>query len=638
MKINFNDNWVFIDTDKDIEDIEDIDYSLAEKIELPHTFNGEDGQNAETKHKRAWYKKCFADPRPETDKVVYLDFAGVNSIAEVYLNGKRMCEHKGGYSRFRCEITDYLLPENTLLVSVSNIICDEVYPAVADFTFYGGIYRDVNLLLLNQTHFDLDYYGGSGIKLDADGEGNVTVTTYQNGGEAKVRVYNADGALVASGKSGELLKVKNPILWDGVKSPYLYTAEAILYDNGFECDRVTEKFGFRSFYIDPNRGFFLNGKPYQLRGASRHQDRPIIGNAISREHHEEDVALLLEMGASALRVAHYQQDDYLYELCDRYGLVVWSEIPYISKHSDAGKENALQQMKELIVQTYNHPCIVCRAISNEITMVKSDGELLLQTHKELADVCRQMDKGRFVTLALYAVGNNPPIIDCVDAVGHNLYGGWYGFSGISWNGKRIDSFHKRYPNIPMGFSEYGADAIIGIHAAHPKKGDNSEEYQCYLHEKMLNIIEKRPYIWCVFPWNMFDFAADRRKRGLDKGKNHKGFVSFDRKTKKDVFYLYKAHWSDEPFVHICGKGFEYRSGRKIKIKVYSNKDDVSLYANGRLIETKRAEKVFTFTIKNENVNEIKAVSGYCEDYASFYKGKRNYSAKATERRSWENIK
>ena len=369
--VNINENWLFVKKDLKPEDAETAE---GEKINVPFTWNNIDGQDGGNDYVRAAYVfvKKFKRPDFTQKERVYIEFKGVNSSAVVWVNGINKAEHDGGYSTFRTDITDCLKDENTLVVRVDNSKTEKVYPQTADFTFYGGIYRDVNLITVSENHFDLDFYGSPGVKIDAavnGKDGQVTVTDYVTGrGRVEIEILDADGKCVGRGESRKPIKIENIRLWNGVKDPYLYCAKAVLIVNGEAADEVRLNFGFRTFHADPKKGFFLNGKPYPLRGVCRHQDRKNLGNAIGKAEHEQDAELIKEIGANTVRLAHYQHDDYFYDLCDRYGFVVWAEIPYISRHMPEANSNAVEQMKELIYQQYHHASICVWGISNEITM------------------------------------------------------------------------------------------------------------------------------------------------------------------------------------------------------------------------------------------------------------------------------
>ena len=586
-------------------------------VDLPHTWNARDGQDGGNDYWRGTciYRTHFAAPQFNTaSHQVWIQFDGVNASAHVVLNGSPVCNHDGGYSTFRANITELLRDENELTVEVDNSKNDRVYPQKADFTFYGGIYRDVSLMVVSKNHFTLDYFGGPGIRITPTVQGadaSVQVTTWHDGeGKVSIELLDAAGNTVATGKGPDItLTIFNAHLWNGVKDPYLYSCKARLVVNGTVEDETTTRFGVRSFKVDPKKGFFLNGKSYPLHGVSRHQDRKGLGNAITREMHDEDMALIKEIGANTIRLAHYQHDQYFYDLCDEVGMVVWAEIPYISEHMPNGRENTISQMKELIIQNYNHPCIVCWGVSNEITISTKDKKDMLDNHRQLNDLCHEMDKTRLTTLACYAMcGPFNRSAHITDMVSWNLYLGWY-VPGFILNDLWMGFFHLCFPNRPFGYSEYGAEGMPNLHSTHPHRGDHTEEYQAKYHEYMLRCFKRHPWMWATHVWNMFDFAADARDQGGEPGMNHKGLVTFDRKTKKDSFYLYKAWWSDEAFVHICSKRFVERTGSTATVKVYSNQSTVALYVNGNKVGEQTGEHVFTFKVPLNGELHIQAVAG-----------------------------
>ncbi len=616
-------------------------------LDLPHTWNAIDGQDGGNDYWRGTcsYEKNFKKPEFDSEKEqVYLQFHGVNASARVVLNGKEVCTHDGGYSTFRKDVTELLEAENHLLVYVDNSVNTKVYPQKADFTFYGGIYRDVELLTVSKNHFELDYYGGQGICVTPEvigSDAKIRVQTWNNApeGTVKVTLLDAEGNAVAEADGTDTtIEVKNVHLWDGVKDPYLYTVKAELFVNGEIADGVVTNCGVRYFKFDPDTGFYLNGRPYNLHGVSRHQDFKGIGNAITKEHHERDMELIREVGANTIRLAHYQHDQYFYDLCDKYGMVVWAEIPYISEHLADGNDNTVSQMKELVVQNYNHPCIVTWGLSNEITISgRRYRRQMLKNHHELQKMVKEMDPTRVTTLACYAVCPHwHPVAHISDIVGWNLYLGWY-IPGFFLNDLWISLWKFLYPKRCLGFSEYGAEGMPNLHSGKPKRGDNTEEYQNKYHEYMLECFKRHPYMWGNYVWNMFDFAADARNQGGEPGMNHKGLVTFDRKLKKDCFYLYKAYWTEAPFVYLAGRRYEYRTEAVTEITVYSTCGEVSLYNNGKLVETKKGERVFKFKMKMENENHLEVKAGDCTDTAVIYKTDRprpEYSAARVDSSNW----
>ena len=596
-------------------------------VDLPHTWNNIDGQDGGNDYWRGTciYKTQFTAPTfDKNTQQVWLQFEGVNASAKVTLNGVEVARHDGGYSTFRADVTALLADSNELIVEADNSKNDRVYPQKADFTFYGGIYRDVSLLVVSRNHIALGYLGGPGVQITPTVNGanaDIEVKTWMEGdGEVEFSIYDAAGAEVLTGKGRDTtVTLEHPHLWDGVRDPYLYTCAVRLVLNGEVQDEVRQRFGVRSFSVDPKRGFFLNGRPYPLHGVSRHQDRKGLGNAITREMHAEDMQLIKELGANTIRLAHYQHDQYFYDLCDEAGMVVWAEIPYISEHMPNGRENTISQMKELIVQNYNHACIVCWGVSNEITISTKDNRDMRDNHHVLNDLCHEMDKTRLTTLACYAMcGPFNPVAHITDLVSWNLYLGWY-VPGLFLNDLWMDFFHLCYPNRALGFSEYGAEGMPNLHSSHPRRGDHTEEYQAIYHEYMLRCFDRHKWLWATHVWNMYDFAADARDQGGEPGMNHKGLVTFDRKTKKDSFYIYKAWWSDEPFVHICSKRYADRTENEIEVKVYSNQKQVSLYVNGEKLSEQEGEHIFKFRVKLNGETKVQAVAGDSIDDAVFRK-------------------
>lgn len=620
-------------------------------VELPHTWNCKDGQDGGNNYARGTclYDSRFARPEFDEDtQSVYLQFHGVNASARVILNDKVVTTHDGGYSTFRVDVTKELKTKNQIVVEVDNSVNDRVYPQKADFTFYGGIYRDVELLIVSKEHFDLDYYGGTGIQYTTAVHGKdatVHVATYLNDAareaetEVQVELLDAEGNLVADGTGTDItLSVKDAHLWDGLEDPYLYQLHATLYKEGVKVDEISCNCGIRYFEFSPKDGFYLNGRQYPLHGVSRHQDWKDIGNAIGNEHMEQDIELIKEVGANTIRLAHYQHNQYFYDLCDKYGFIVWAEIPYISEHMPNGRENTFSQMKELIVQNFNHPCICVWGISNEITISgRKHKKDMLDNHRALQKLVREMDPTRPTTLACFAMCIHfNKVAHITDLVGWNLYLGWY-VPGFFLNDVWIWFWHLLYPNRPLCYSEYGAEGMPNLHSVRPRRGDNTEEYQNKYHEYMLECFKRHPYMWAHYYWNMFDFAADARDQGGEPGMNHKGMITFDRKIKKDVFYLYKAYWTKEPFVYIAGKRFEYRTGKKLEIIVYSNQPEVSLYNNGKHVATINGEHVFKFKLPMEETNQLEVRAGEFVDKAVIYKTKKakpEYKMKKGDSSNW----
>lgn len=612
------DEWRFKLTDTLPEDIPSLSDDWKNVI-IPHTWNGIDGQDGGADYYRGKgiYTRQIVRPNVPQNYQIYLEFEGVNAVAEIYADNKKIGEHRGGYSTFRVDITEAISSGQTQITVVAdNSHFDDVYPQVADFTFYGGIYRNVNLIAVPETHFDLMYHGSLGLtyytELKNDGQlaqislrswisnprptDQVQFEIISQEGES-VEVYTLSDREVATQTT-----LYRPHLWQGVDDPYLYTLTARLW-RGNEClDEVTTHMGIREFYVDPEEGFFLNGKKMSLRGVAKHQDRLLIGNAVRYLDMHEDFDMIYDMGANTVRLAHYQHSQDVYDICDQFGFIVWAEIPFISifNQDPAAKENTLSQMTELMYQSYNHPSICFWGIGNEL-LIGEDSPELVNNLKDLEKLVKSIDPKRLTTIA--QVGATP--IDSehnqiTDLVSYNHYFGWYN-GELSDNEKWLDDFHAKYPDIPIGISEYGAEGIINWHSDDPQMGDYTEEYQALYHEHMARILSERDYVWASHVWNMFDFGADNRDEGGVKGRNNKGLVTFDRRIKKDAYYVYKAYWSNDPFVHITGRRYGKRPYKQMDIKVYSNLDAVTLYVDGQEYDTLHGEKIFIF--KDVPLNE-----------------------------------
>ena len=600
------------------------EHQEATILDLPHTWNAVDGMDGGGDYWRGkgiYEKTLTRSELPQGDRF-YLEFRGANSSADVYVNGTRCAHHDGGYSAFRCEITHLVADETVIRVEVDNSPNRTVYPQVADFTFYGGLYRQAFIIGLPDSHFDLTTNGTPGI--------HVTPTVEGQDGRARIKVFTTDRkpgqviryTLLSEGRelkthttAAETVDflVKKVRLWDGKRDPHCYHVEAALMEGDTVLDRVSTQFGFRTFSVDPERGFLLNGREYPLRGVARHQDRIGFGNALLPEHHKEDIDLICEVGATTIRLAHYQHDQYFYDLCDEAGLVIWAEIPYISQHMSEGRENTVSQMTELITQCYNHPSICFWGLSNEITMNGAEDPDLILNHRILNKLVKRMDPIRLTTVAALSMcPMDATYLTIPDVVSYNHYFGWYG-GDTDMNGPWLDKFHAKNPTIPIGVSEYGCEAL-NWHTSDPIQGDYTEEYQAHYHEELIRQLYTRPYVWATHCWNMFDFGADARAEGGENGQNHKGLVTIDRKYKKDAFYAYKAWLSDEPFVHICGKRYVDRVEDLTKVTVYSNQPQVELFANGKSLGVQTAEDhFFYFNVPNAGETRLEAVAGECRD-------------------------
>ena len=611
--IDLNDNWQFSK-----------DTANWESVTLPHTWNAVDGMDGGGDYYRGkcvYTRKLLKSELPEGMRY-FLEIPAANASCDVYVDGNHCIRHDGGYSLFRCDITERLGGESELRIEVDNGQSRTVYPQIADFTFYGGLYRGVRIVCVHESHFDLTTSGTPGIHVTPtvegkDGRARVEVFAELKDGQAvRYTLMRANGEVLGCHTTAAKMvdfKVKNVRLWDGKRDPYLYTVKAELVEGEIVLDTVSARFGVRSFCVDPEKGFILNGREYPLRGVARHQDRMGFGNALLPEHHKEDIDLICEVGATTIRLAHYQHDQYFYDLCDERGLVIWAEIPYISQHMPEGRENTVSQMTELVTQCYNHPSICFWGLSNEITMNGHDDPDLIVNHRILNNLVHKMDPVRLTTLAaLSTCPMDAEYLTIPDVVSYNHYFGWYG-GETDMNGPWLDKFHAMHPKKPIGVSEYGCEAL-NWHSSNPIQGDYTEEYQAYYHEELIKQLFSRPYVWATHCWNMFDFGADARAEGGENGQNHKGLVTIDRKYKKDAFFAYKAWLSDEPFVHICGKRYVDRVEDVTKVTVYSNQKEVELFVNGNSVGKKRAEDhFFYFSVANVGESRLVAVAGECRD-------------------------
>ena len=583
--VSLNDGWIFCKNGE------------KETVNLPHTWNGLDGQGAGDD---GYFRGACTYTRilPKYDGKVYLEFLGANSLCTVKINGRVAGKHEGGYSTFRVDITKLLSsPKNFLEVTVDNSESKTAYPGFADFTFYGGLYRGVNLIYdVPETHFSLTDYGSKGVyvtpKMNGDVYVKAVVTGYHTGVKVRYDVMDAQGKVVATAGDKEKLHVDNPILWNGMENPYLYTLKASVIDNGAVMDEVKLRFGFRDIKFDSDNGCILNGNHIKLKGVSRHQDREEIGNALTMAEHIEDLELIKDMGANSIRLAHYQQAGDFYDLCDEMGFLVWAEIPVISRYNKKAQDNALQQLEELIKQNMHHASIFCWGVQNEIT-ITSENETLIEGIRELNDYAKMLDPSRATTQAQFTMCKPESQLNGItDILAYNHYFGWY-MKTCDGLDEWLANFRSVNPGLKMGISEYGAEGVLGYFSDDPVQGDYSEGYQAKYHEHYVKTINAHDWIWGSYVWNMFDFGSAVRNEGGVKGRNNKGLVTFDRKNKKDAFYLYKAFWSDDKFVHLVGDRYPLRTIGAKTFTVYSNCDKVTLKVGSKQ-KTVTAEGVFVF--------------------------------------------
>jgi beta-galactosidase len=620
--ISLNENWTLSFPKGD---------HATEQVNLPHTWNAVDGNDGNGSYLRTTgvYTRTFTAPKqPREGGRTYVEVLAAALNSTVKVNGQVATTHEGGFSIFRADVTDLCHEgENELTIEVSNEDTPSMYPSSADFTFYGGLYRGVNLISVPDAHFDLDYYGGPGMMVTPvpteDGGANFTIKSFvTNPADDLTVMYSIEdcfGREVASAVRGSAdtevtIYVPDAQLWS-MDEPNLYTVVATLQRNNEEVDEIAANVGVRSFKVTPDEGFSINGVPTPLRGVSRHQDRVFEGNALTAEEHYDDAMLIKELGANTIRLAHYQHSQDFYDACDEIGFAVWAEIPFISvfKKGEGAHKHVMEEMKELIIQNYNHPSIMFWGISNEI-LIGGISQELVDTHHDLEKLCKELDPTRLTTIAhVSTTPVNGPMHHITDLESYNHYFGWYG-GKMEQNGPWLDQFHAEHPDICIGISEYGCEGIINWHSNTPQCKDYTEEYQALYHEHMAQVFEDRPWVWASHVWNMFDFGCAARNEGGVSGRNNKGLITMDRKTKKDSYFVYQAYWTQTPMIHIAGRRHAQRAGETTEIKVYSNQDTVVLYVNGKEVGQQTAHRVFKFNVAlNEGFNTIVAVAGDVKD-------------------------
>lgn len=590
-----------------------VNANAARRVDLPHTWNAQDALGGKYDYKRGignYTKKIFIRPEWQS-KRLFLRFEGANCVSNVFVNGKHIGEHRGGYGAFVFEITDKVEygKENTLLVRVNNGEQLDVMPLVGDFNFYGGIYRDVHLLLTDNLCISPLDYASSGVYLiqqqitDKQAAICARINLSNGTGElrkAVLRLQVNDGKKTVYETEKEVSMIphtdvqveniefilKNPRLWNGTQDPFMYQTVVTLIKDGKELDKVEQPLGVRYYITDPDKGFFLNGKHLPLHGVCRHQERAEVGNALYPVHHEEDTRIMLDMGVNAVRLAHYPQATYMYDLMDKYGIVTWAEIPFVGPggYADKGfvdqpsfRENGKEQLKEMIRQHYNHPSICFWGLFNEL---KEQGDNPVEYIKELNAMAHREDPTRPTTSA----SNQDGALNFItDHIAWNRYDGWYGATPATlatW----LDATHKNHPEIKIAISEYGAGASIyhqqdSLVQTVPGSWWHPENWQTEYHIQNWKIINERPYVWASFVWNMFDFGAAHRMEGDRSGINDKGLVTHDRKIKKDVYYFYRANWNPEPMIYIAGRRNVNRVKPLVDVQVFSNVEEVILIVN-----------------------------------------------------------
>ena len=597
-------------------------------VTLPHTWNATDGQDGGNNYYRGigWYRRHYTPPTSAAGKRIFLQFDGANIVATVWVNGTMVGTHRGGFARFRFDVTATMTAgaDNVIAVQVSNAAAADVAPTSADFTFFGGLYRDVHVLVTDPVHVDALDFASPGVYISAT---NVSAANAMLASNARVRndqtataavsvdtvVVRADGTVAARLSAGGNLSAgasallsanaafPNPHLWNGIADPYVYTVYAEVRVGGVVTDVVSVPFGFRFYSVDAAQGFSLNGQYLDLHGVNRHQDRLNMGWAITDAQHDEDMALIRELGATFVRLSHYEHAQHFHDLADRAGIVLWAEIPLVNENANttAFINNAVQQMTELIRQNFNHPSVLFWGIGNE---QRSDDTVTNNLLTALNTLVHQEDPGRLSTYAQCCTSDTGGLPAHTDVVGYNEYFGWYdAFGSADQFGAWADKLHAAKPTWKIGISEYGAGAGITQHADNPTAPDpygtpHPEEWQNLVHESHWKQMKTRRYLWAKTIWNMFDFAVDSRNEGDTPGRNDKGLVTYDRRTRKDAFYWYKANWTTTPFVYVTSRRFTPRTTATVTVKVYSNMDSVRLQVNGTTIGTATStDHIFQWT-------------------------------------------
>lgn len=590
------------------------EHTAWEAVDLPHIWNLDEPAD----YGPRLYEKDLELTAPGGDNRYYLAFGGVFGLCRVFLNGRQIAEHRGGYTRFCVDLTESALEgKNTVTIFTDNTVFADISPLSGDFAKYGGIYRETDLIRTGKTHFDLLYYGSEGILVDTQADGTTKVQAKICGGEnaeLHITVSDHSGNITAEYSGSDtftVLKVENPTLWNGKKNPYLYILKADLVENGVIADTVSLRIGYRDASMTADHGFFLNGEHIIICGVAKHQDRAGCGPAQSDEQLDEDMAIIKEVGANAIRLSHYQHPQYFYDLCDKEGMLVWAEIPMLAMpdNNEGVMENARYQITELIMQNRHHPSIVFWGVQNEVAIM---GETLSMPERvrNLHELVKRLKPDAITASANeYTVKPRSELNQITDIQGYNLYYGWY-YGEFEDLGKFFDKFRAVLPNVPLGISEYGADSNLTLHQADPHRQDYSEEYQSMFHEAAYPQIREREWVWGCFIWNMFEFCSPHRAFEPLYGLNRKGLVTYDRAVRKDSFYYYQAWWTETPMLHLCEKRYKKRVEDTTVIKVYSNQSEVSLEINGQQSASVSGHIVFLFpNVKlNPGVNRITARS------------------------------
>jgi len=611
---NINDNWTFIRKD-----------SREIVVNLPHTWNAFDGSDGGNDYFRGKcvYKKNIGELRKDKDEIFIIEFQGVCLSCDVYVNDFLLGHHDGGFSTFRFLLDDILLrqKENIIKVEVTNQRKENVYPLNPDFTVYGGIFRDVNIITTNVNHFNIIEYGSLGVDIHVFVNNKLGVVETKpfiiGKGTTRLTILNDKGDVVNK-VDGTRIEVSDPHLWDGLNDPYLYTLQIDLLINEKIVDQVNKKIGFRDYSIIPNKGFYLNGRSYPLRGVSFTSDREGLGNAITKLNIEEDVRTLKELGANSVKLCHYQHDEYLLDLCDKIGIIVTSEIPLQKEFLAKGNDNILSQLKELTYQHKHHPSIFFWNLANDLPLSKENYADVEDLIKVLNSICKAKDPYRDTLLEnRFSLSKRYNINKITDDIIYNIK-----LDDVrvlfKANHAIFTIFHLLNTSKPIAFNCDGTEGLINLHSNHPIKANNTEEYQLLHNIDLVKYLGKKDWVFASYFGPLFDYADDKLL-GHKPGINCKGLITYDHKFKKDSFYLYKAYWSKDPFIHICGKHYSERKGPITTIRIITNEDAIEVKINDGKFKKYCGKKVYSLSFIIKDRNSIVVRSENCEDYTTFIK-------------------
>jgi len=621
-----------------------------EDINLPHTFNKIDMQKDRNFFEgKAVYQKSFTPSTADKSKRTFLKFEGVGAVAQLFVNGNYIGEHKGAYSMFVFEITNSLDydKENTITVVTDNKSRKDIIP-INHFLFpvYGGIYRPVHIITTNKTNFVVTDQASPGIYIrqknvsnkSAEIQINAKVETKEKhiqDADLIIEIRDMEGKVIQAKTQAikispqgvtyvnELINMKSPHLWDGIRDPYLYSLTAKIVSQGNELDVVKQPLGIRHIELIAGKGVFLNGKKYPMYGVTRHQDREGFGSALSFDQHKEDMMLIKEMGATTIRLAHYQQSPEIYALADTIGFLTWAEIPFVNRVSYYENDNAKQQIAELVKQNFNHPSIYIWGVHNEVYSKTADEQVPVLS-RELSDIAKTLDPDRYtVAVTGYNVIDRQENLS-TDVQGVNHYFGWYG-GKIEDLGPWAQKVAQDFPDYKIMLSEYGADGNIDISKEQVEPPDDvisgkafPENYQTETHIQQWAAIEKNPVILASYLWNSFEFAVPAWNRGGVNARNLKGLITFDRKRKKDSFYWYKANWNPEPMLYLANRRDNIRSNNLTKIQLFSNLTQITISVNGKDYTAKQGVNSKHWIVENvelkkgENKIQAKGKNGNSE--------------------------